>query len=195
MAAKTGAALRREQIMLANFAGMILWLSEKETGYCAVPRTLPLIMALLDSKEISGKKSPSSVYVDLLSRHRSEGVIEMGKESDHAFSAGYQGPRAIRTWRERMKTLEKNGFIVTKKVGNEEFAYVALVHPTVAVQKLINDKRVSEDWLAAYRHRQLETKEPTYDKLLEKRKAGLKVVSIAPAKTAAATAKAKKTKA
>jgi hypothetical protein len=124
MAAKTGAALRREQIMLANFAGMILWLSEKETGYCAVPRTLPLIMALLDSKEISGKKSPSSVYVDLLSRHRSEGVIEMGKESDHAFSAGYQGPRAIRTWRERMKTLEKNDFIVTKKVGNEEFAYV-----------------------------------------------------------------------
>jgi hypothetical protein len=195
MAAKTGAALRREQIMLANFAGMILWLSEKETGYCAVPRTLPLIMAVLDSKEISGKKSLSSVYVDLLSRHRSEGVIEMGKESDHAFSAGYQGPRAIRTWRERMKTLEKNGFIVTKKVGNEEFAYVALVHPTVAVQKLINDKRVSEDWLAAYRHRQLETKEPTYDKLLEKRKAGLKVVSIAPAKTAAATAKAKKKKA
>ena len=181
--------------MLANFAGMILWLSEKETGYCAVPRTLPLIMALLDSKEISGKKSPSSVYVELLSRHRSEGVIEMGKESDHAFSAGYQGPRAIRTWRERMKTLEKNGFIVTKKVGNEEFAYVALVHPTVAVQKLINDKRVSEDWLAAYRHRQLETKEPTYDKLLEKRKAGLKVVSIAPAKTAAATPKAKNKKA
>jgi hypothetical protein len=194
MAAKTGAALRREQIMLANFAGMILWLSEKETGYCAVPRTLPLILALLESKEISGKKSPSSVYVDLLSRHRSEGVIEMGKESDHAFSAGYQGPRAIRTWRERMKTLEKNGFIVTKKVGNEEFAYVALVHPTVAVQKLIDDKRVSEDWLAAYRHRKLETKEPAYDKLLEKRNAGLKVVPIASAKTSA-TAKSKKKKA
>ena len=100
----------------------------------------------------------------------------MGKESDHAFSAGYEGPRAIRTWRERMKTLEKNHFIVTKKVGNEEFAYVALVHPTVAVQKLIDDKRVSEDWLAAYRHRKLETKEPAYDKLLEKRNAGLKVV-------------------
>lgn len=52
------------------------------------PRTLPLILSLLSSNEISGNKDPSSVYLDLISGQRGEGVIEMGHEADHAFASG-----------------------------------------------------------------------------------------------------------
>lgn len=72
MAEKTGAAARREEIRRANFANLDLWAGEKETGWCAVPRTLPLILGLIDSKEISGKKSSSSVYLEPASQRRSD---------------------------------------------------------------------------------------------------------------------------
>jgi hypothetical protein len=181
MAEKTGAAARREEIRQTHFAHLDLWAGEKETGWCAIPRTLPLILGLIDSKGISGKKTASSVYLELLTHHRSDGVVEMGKEGDHAFASGYVGTRAIRTWRERMETLEKNHFIVTKPIGNERFGYVALVHPTTAVQKLHEKKLVDETWMATYLHRKMQTKEPTHEKRMAKQKAAQNVVPIASA--------------
>ena len=50
------------------------------------------------------QKDPSSVYLDLISRQRGEGVIEMGHEADHVFASGYTGRRAVRTWQERMRS-------------------------------------------------------------------------------------------
>lgn len=116
----------------------------------------------------------------------------MGKESDHAYSAGYQGSRAVRTWRERMNTLERSHFIVTKQVGNERYGYVALVHPSTAVQKLSEERRVPEIWMTAYLHRKLETKEPTHAKRMEKLKAAKNVVPIAGAKPSVPAAFKKK---
>ena len=88
-------------------------------GWFASPRTLPLIMSLIDSKAVSGTKSVSRVYLELLSRQRTHGVIEMSSEENHAFAAGYEGTRGKRTWQERMKQLEKIGFIRIQKSGNE----------------------------------------------------------------------------
>jgi hypothetical protein len=184
MTEKTGAAARRATIRQSHFAGLDLWTGEKETGWFPMPRTLPLILSLIDSKDISDKKKSSSVYLELLSRHRSDGVIEMGKESEHAFAAGYQGSRAIRTWRERMLLLEKHHFIVTKQIGNDRFGYVALTHPSTAVHRLHGEKRVPEIWMTAYLHRKMETKEPTHEKRMEKLKAARNVVPIAAAKNA-----------
>jgi len=62
----------------------------------------------------------------------------MGHEADHEFASGYEGRRAVRTSRERMKIPEDNGFI-----GNQRFKYVAIVHPTTAVQ-LLRDKKPVE---------------------------------------------------
>jgi hypothetical protein len=138
MSEKTGVAKRREEIRQQYWPDEDLWTGEKEKGWFPVPRTLPLILALLSSKDISHKKDPSSVYLELLSRQKGEGVIEMVHENDHAFAAGYEGNRAVRTWLERMKILEDNGFIHTVRVGNQRYRYVAIVHPTSAIQHLRN---------------------------------------------------------
>lgn len=176
---KSGAELRREQIRGNFFPNDDLWTGEKETGWFPALRTLPLILSLIDSKPISGTKRASLVYLELLSRHRSDGVIEMGTEAEHAFAAGYEGSRAVRSWQERMKTLEKNGFIRVQKVGNERYKYVALVHPTTAVQKLHTGKKVSDTWWSAYFARKLETKELSHAQRMQKQANAAKVVPIA----------------
>jgi hypothetical protein len=176
---KSGAELRREQVRANFFSKDDLWTGDKETGWFPALRTLPLILSLIDSKPISGTKSASLVYFELLSRHRSDGVIEMSNEADHAFAAGYEGSRAVRSWQERMKTLEKNGFIRVQKVGNERYKYVAIVHPTTAVENLRKDKKVPDSWWDAYFARKLETKESTYDQRLQKQ-AAAKVVPFPP---------------
>jgi hypothetical protein len=164
MAKKTGAALRREEIKNAFFPKADLWLGESETGYAPVPRTLPLILSLIGSKELSGNKNPSSVYLELFCRPRSDGIIEMSRESEHAFAAGYVGSRAVRTWQERMRMLEKLGFIQIHQAGNEKYKYVALLHPTTAIQKLRESKKIPEPWWSAYIARKFEIKEPTHEK-------------------------------
>jgi hypothetical protein len=100
--------------------------------------------------------------LELLSRHYDSGVVEMAQELEHAYASGYTGSRALRTWQERMHLLEKNGFIKTQKIGNQQFKLVFLAHPTVAVQKLKEQGKIPADWWNAYCARQIETKEPDY---------------------------------
>jgi hypothetical protein len=178
MADKSGVAKRREEIRVQHFAKEDLWTGEGEKGWFSVPRTLPLVLALLSSKEISKKHDPSSVYLELLSRQRGEGVIEMGHETEHAFASGYVGSRAVRTWLERMKILEDNGFIRTLQVGNQRYKYVAIVHPTTAVQQLRNKKKVDENWWNAYLANKRESKEPTFEQRELKKAGAQKVVSM-----------------
>lgn len=163
MPTKSGIAKRREEIRLEHWPNEDLWTGEKEIGWFSVPRSLPLVLKLLSSKPISEGKDPSSVYLELLSRQRGEGVIEMGLEADHAFAAGYEGSRAVRTWQERMKVLEEAGFIRTVQVGNHRFRYVALVHPTTAVQRLRAKKKVPDNWWYAYVAHKRETREATFE--------------------------------
>jgi hypothetical protein len=155
------------------------WTGENERGWFFAPRTLPLVLALLESKELSGNKDVSRVYLELLARHVDGGVVEMAHEADHAYAAGYIGGRSVRTWQERMRILEHSGFIRTKQVGNQRYKYVLLVHPTAAVQRLRDAGRVPDEWWNAYRARQTETGEASHDER-QQAKGGGKVVTIRP---------------
>jgi hypothetical protein len=178
---KTSGAERREKLRNEFWPNEDAWTGDNEKGWFRAPRTLPLVLGLLGEKSLSGNQDPTKVYVELLARHIDGGVIEMGHEGDHAFAAGYDGPRAIRTWRERMRMLEKLGFIRTKHAGNQDFKYVLLVHPTTALQRLREAGKVPDHWWNTYRARQLETKEATHEARTAANKAK-KVVSIpAPA--------------
>jgi hypothetical protein len=189
MSQKSGVAARREELRRQYWPDEDLWTGENEKGWFPAPRTLPLILGLLSSKHISQKKDPSSVYLDLLSRQRGEGIIEMGHEAEHAFAAGYEGKRAMRTWQERMKILEDNGFIRTVEVGNQRYKYVAIVHPTTAIQRLRDNQKIPDKWWNAYIARKIETKEPTHEQRLKKKEAAEKVVPMVPPAKAPAAKK------
>lgn len=163
MPVKSGIAKKREAIRQEYWPTEDLWTGEREAGWFGVPRSLPLILVLLAAKEVCGGKDPSSVYVELLSRQRGEGVVEMAHEAEHAFAAGYEGKRAIRTWQERMRVLEDLGFIRTIKIGNQRYRYVAIVHPTTAVQGLREQGLIPETWWRAYIDNKRATGEATYE--------------------------------
>lgn len=165
---KTGAELRRATIRKEFFSRDDLWTGEKESGWFPIPRTMPLVLSLIDSKPISEGKNASYVYLELLSRMRSEGVIEMGTEAQHAYAAGYAGTRGVRSWQERMKILVKNGFIRVEKSGNEPYKFVALIHPVAVVQKLRDEGKVPDEWWSAYIARKLDTKELSQAQRLQK---------------------------
>jgi hypothetical protein len=164
---KSKASLRREKLRNEWWPGEDAWTGERDKGWFRAPRTIPLILALLSSKKLSGNLDASSVYIELLARHIDEGIIEMRDEDEHAYAAGFTGSRAIRSWQERMKILEKVGFIKSKPIGNRKYGAVLLVHPTVAVQHLYDKGKVDEVWWNTYRSRQSETKENTFEERLQ----------------------------
>ena len=139
------------------------WTGEDEKGWFRAPRTLPLILQLMGSKQLSGNVDASSVYLELLARHVDNGVVEMAHEADHAYAAGYIGSRGVRTWQERMNILEDLGFIRTKQIGNQRYKYVLILHPTAVVQRLYERKKIPSQWWDTYRARQIETKEYLYE--------------------------------
>ena len=156
---RTGGSGRRLAAKMEFWPNEIAWTGENEKGWFRAPRTLPLVLALLASKKVSGNTDPTRAYVELLARHIDEGVIQMATDEEHAFAAGYDGNRGVRSWRERMRLLEKIGVIKIKKMGAKHFAYVLLVHPNVFIASLREAGKVDDEWLLNYRHRRLETGE------------------------------------
>jgi hypothetical protein len=151
---------KRRDLREELWPGQRAWLSEREKGFFMAPRTLPLLMNLLDLKKVGGNLAPSSVYLELLSRHRSDGFIEVGFEEDHAAAAGYTGSQAKRAWRNRMAILEKHGFIKVKPSLGRQYGYVLLVHPSIAVSEMRAKGLVPDEWWEAYRARQIDAGEP-----------------------------------
>jgi hypothetical protein len=90
-----------------------------------------------------------------------------------------------------MKILEKNGFIRTRRIGNQQYRYVLLVHPTTAIKRLRDAGKVPDDWWATYRDRQLETRELKFEQREEKKAAQKRVVPISAAKSAGGETKKK----
>src|SRR5688572_8214206 len=139
---RTAGSARRKAIRKEYWAHEKAWTGENEKGWFRGPRTLPLLLALLASKAVSGNTDPTRVYVELLARHFDEGVIQMVADEEHAFAAGYDGPRGVRSWRERMRILETAGVIKVQSIGAKRFGYVLLVHPSVFVASLQSAGRV-----------------------------------------------------
>lgn len=182
---KTTGAEKRERLRNDYFPSEDAWTGANEKGWFRAPRTLPLLLSLMRSKTLSGRLDPSPVYLELLARHIDGGVIEMVHEADHAYAAGYTGRRAVRSWQERIKLLEKLGFIRVKTLGNQKYKYVLIVHPAVVVERLKAKGLVSPEWLDVYRSRQTETKEESYETRQKRRG---KVLSIAGSSKKKATA-------
>ena len=138
----------REQLWPGSEAE--IWNRLQNHGFCTIPRLLPLICALI--KQLSKSGDASSVYLDLWSRAFDEGYVAIRHEDECAFSSGYSGPRATRTWTERMELLEELGFIRCKSAGIRRFAHVLIVNPLLVIAHLRSKgkPRVPDEWWAAY---------------------------------------------
>ena len=141
-------ARKREELREHLWPGSesVVWDRRSNDGFATIPRLLPLIVTLIQSH--SQKGDTSSVYYELWSRSFEEGIVSVTDEEEHAFCAGYTGPRAVRTWRERIESLEKRGFIWVKPSGNRSIGYILILNPLMVAAKIRreNPSKVAERW-------------------------------------------------
>jgi len=149
------AVIRRQALreQLWKDVGPLLWHRKTEDGYSTIPRTLPLIMTLID--ELKGKgKDISRVYFDLWCRQMDDSFVEVVDEEAFAYSSGYasQG-RNVRSWRERIDILQELGFIIVEPNGTRRHGYILLLHPHRVVMDLKAAGKVSPEWWGAFSKR------------------------------------------
>jgi hypothetical protein len=119
-----------------------LWLREDKTrkGYTTLPRTMPLIINLINdvSKHVTtGKSIPAGrSYLVLWCRVFDEGFLKIDSEAAAALEAGYSGERNVTTWREHMAVLQKLGFIDCKEGPTGPFHYILIFNPYQAIKAL-----------------------------------------------------------
>jgi hypothetical protein len=159
---------RRKQLKKEFWPNEIPWKGPQEKGYFCAPRSLCFVLQALSSKPVSGNANPSIAYLELLSRHHGQGVIEMTHNEDHAYAAGYITPRGYRTWRNAMKLLEDVGFIRANKTG-QRYAKVLLIHPSIVMKALHDAGKIDAQLWEAFRARQIEVKESSTEELAQSR--------------------------
>jgi hypothetical protein len=153
---KNKSAAKREQIRdsLWPDAASLAWDRKKEKGFCTIPRTLALILTLID--HLQKGKDASRVYFDLWCRAFDDYLIEVSDQEALAYSAGYTSGRNVRTWRERILVLEKFGFIRIEASGTKRYANIFIVDPHKVVKKLHEQGHVPKNWWNAFNHRAAE---------------------------------------
>lgn len=109
-----------------------LWHRTSHKGFTTVPKTMPLLLKIMDS--MAPKGSPvSSTYFALWCATWDNSFVAL-KPRDLAFAAGFGGQRAERTWQARMRTLQQLRFIDIKPGRQGEFTYALIYNPHMAVR-------------------------------------------------------------
>jgi hypothetical protein len=126
----------------------ILW-SMNNDGWVALPRLMPLMLSIMD--DLSGKGFPvSRTYLELWSRMRiEESFLALNRPEEMAFHAGFEGQRALRTWKDRIQRLAKLGFIGVKPGPLGDLSYAVIYNPYHAIKRAYLAGQVHENkWQA-----------------------------------------------
>jgi hypothetical protein len=100
---------------------------------------MPYIARLMDE---TAKNTPISSSIALWSfTWSNDGFVKLGKILDIVYAAGFNGERGIRTLKDRLKRLEKLGFIEMRKTGGEQLGFVYIPNPhKVIIDAMRSDK-------------------------------------------------------
>jgi hypothetical protein len=153
MAQNTARSILRRQLdarrkLWPELTDDMLWSMDKE-GWVALPRLMPLILSIMD--DLSGKGFPvSRTYLELWSRMRiEESFLALNRPEEMAFHAGFEGQRALRTWKDRMKRLANLGFIGVKPGPLRDLSYAVIYNPYHVVKRAYLAGQVHENkWQA-----------------------------------------------
>jgi hypothetical protein len=122
-----------------------LWAMDND-GWVALPRLMPLMMSIMD--DLSGKGFPvGRTYLELWTRVRiEENFVALNRPEEMAFHAGFEGQRALRTWKDRMQRLAELGFIGVKGGPLGDLSYAVIYNPYYVIKrahiaKLVHDNK------------------------------------------------------
>lgn len=117
-----------------NLDTSMLWNSDHDDGYTPVPRTMPIIMAIID--DLTKGKPSGRAYFELWCRAYNEMYVSLGAAAALATHSGYSGVRAVRMWQERIELLEEFGFIRTKSGSAGKYSHAVVLNPHKVIRAL-----------------------------------------------------------
>ncbi len=133
-------------------ADTYVWHRSKEHGWSTVPRTLTLIMTLIDL--LKPGYDASRVYLELWCRQFDDSFVQIDDEEALAYACGYvTQTRNVRSLRERLNLLHKLGFISIKPNGSRKFGYVLLLQPHRVAKKIrdtTSNPEIHDKWWGAW---------------------------------------------
>ncbi|HEV2818365.1 MAG TPA: hypothetical protein VGW40_14225 [Allosphingosinicella sp.] len=130
-----------------ELADEMLWDMDNE-GWVAVPRLMPLMMSIMD--DLSGKGFPvSRAYFEMWARLRDEQFLTLNRPEEMAFHAGFEGQRALRTWKDRVRRLADLEFIGLKPGPLGDLSYAIFYNPYHVIKRAyLKDQIQEKKWQA-----------------------------------------------
>ena len=131
-----------------------IWTYEKSDGWLNIPRSMPVIMRILDS--LTKGQPVSSTYLELWCRTYNNGFITASRAREMAFFSGFDGERAQRTWLSRIRKLCDLGFIEVKEGPSGPVSYILINNPYTPLKKLHKDGKIYEPFWNALIERMID---------------------------------------
>lgn len=161
MAKKKNPVLERQlkirETLWPNVTEEMLWGGKDVQGFSMVPRTMPLMMDIMD--DLSGKGFPvSRTYLEMWCRVRDERFLMLNRPEEMAFHAGFSGQRALRTWKDRVRRLHDLGFIDVKPGPVGDLSYAIFMNPYHVIKRAYLKGQVQQAKWDALAIRALEIK-------------------------------------
>ena len=115
-----------------------LWQRNKYDGFTSIPRTMPIILNIIDA--LTKAQPASSTYFALWCRAFDEMYVSLQDSEELAFHSGFNGQRAVRSWQGRMKALSDLGFIKTASGPRGSLSHAAIPNPHFVIRRLFAAK-------------------------------------------------------
>lgn len=109
-----------------------LWHRKIHDGYATIPKTMPLILQIMD--EMSKGKPLSATYLGLWCATWDNSFVNINRPQEMAHGAGFSGQRAEYTWSARMKILHDLGFIDIKPGKCGPISHVIIWNPHLIIR-------------------------------------------------------------
>ena len=138
-------------IHFPNVAKEWVWHRTRNDGFTTLPRTLPIAMQAIDAQS-KGQPAGHTLFC-LWARAPDHPLVIIESPATFAGEAGFTGPRAVDTWRRRMKVLQKHSFLVAKAGTSGDFHYVLLLNPNAAVELMRSQKLVQDEIYGRFKDR------------------------------------------
>ena len=109
-----------------------LWHRSANKGFATIPKTLPLILNVMD--EMTKGAPVSSTYLTLWCSTWDNSYISLAKPAEYAIASGFGGQRGEHTWIGRMKKLRELHFIDIKAGKSGPMSHVIIWNPHLVVR-------------------------------------------------------------
>lgn len=147
----TERAEEQMKIQFPDYPEELLWRRSRNHGFATIPRSLPLAMQAIDAQS---KGQPAGhVLLCLWIRAPDHPLLTIDAPAAFATEAGFEGERAVDTWRRRMRTLRDLSFIETKEGSTGDFHYVLLLNPNIGIEKLNRSGKAQTSFYGRFRDR------------------------------------------